>query len=246
MNKPKILIYDVETRPNLGFCWGKWEQNILHFVKEWELLSVAYKFVGDKTVKCVTAEGQKDDLSVVKKLHSLFNEADILIAHNGDSFDQKKSKARMLFHGLKPTKPLVSIDTKKVAKAYFNFTSNSLADLGSFLKLGSKLKHTGFDMWLGCMEGDKKSWALMTKYNKQDVVLLEKVYKRFLPWIERHPSIARMLNHTHKNGVCPTCASEDTEKRGFRATQATVRQQWTCHSCGRWFMTAIDKKRKGN
>ena len=38
----KILFYDLETSPNVSYTWGKWEQNVIAFKKEWELLSFAY------------------------------------------------------------------------------------------------------------------------------------------------------------------------------------------------------------
>lgn len=241
--KPRILFYDVETRPNLGYTWSKYEQNVLSFEREWELLSCAFKFQGDKEVQCVTRQGKKDDLRVVKKVQQLFQEADILVAHNGDEFDFKKLTARMLFHGLPPVKPLAMIDTKKVAKKHFSFNGNGLADLGKFLRLGDKIKHTGFDLWLGCMQDDPTSWRQMIAYNKQDVTLLEKVYDRFRPWIIAHPNVARLLGRT-SDSACPTCASGKTQKWGFRVTARQQQQRWGCLSCGRFFLTPVPKKKK--
>jgi DNA polymerase elongation subunit (family B) len=157
---PKILFYDIETSPNLGYVWQKWETDVIQFHTEWEILSFAYKFQGDKSVKCVTRKDflDKTDKSLVKKLQEVMDSADIIVAHNGDQFDIKKSTARMIFHGLGPTKIIKSIDTKKIAKKYFAFNSNSLNDLGEYLGLGKKVKTGGFELWLGCMSGDKRSW----------------------------------------------------------------------------------------
>ena len=46
MNKektPKILLIDIETAPNLGYIWGKYEQNVIDYKTEWYLLSFCAK-----------------------------------------------------------------------------------------------------------------------------------------------------------------------------------------------------------
>lgn len=241
MKKARVLFYDIENTPNLAYVWDKYEQNVIAYKKEWEILSVAYKFQGDKEVTFVSREGRKTDLNVVKALHKIFSEADLLIAHNGDSFDQRKAKARMAFHGLTPPKILNSLDTKKIAKNYFRFNSNSLNDLGEHFGLGKKVKHQGFELWEGCMADKRSAWKVMEKYNKQDVVLLEKLYNKFLPWIQNHPSIAKMQNPAEAGGGCPNCGGTSIRKEGFRATHAQVKRQWSCNTCGGWFLTAVRK-----
>lgn len=178
----KILIYDIENTPNIAYVWGKWEQNVIDYVKEWEVLSVAYKWAGDKTVKCITREGEPTDRSVVEHLHRLFSEADEIVAHNGDQHDARKLRARMVYYNLPPLQKVKQVDTKKLAKRLFMFNGNGLNDLGVHLGLGMKYKHSGFELWKQCMDNDPKAWAEMVKYNKMDVVLLEKVYDRFKAW----------------------------------------------------------------
>jgi len=238
--KPKILLYDIETAPNLAYVWGKYEQDVIAYKQEWNMLSFAYKWLGESEIKCVTLQdfSDKTDKHLVTKLHKLFNEADVIVAHNGDEFDQKKAKARFIYHGLKPTRIVPSIDTKKVAKKYFNFNSNSLNDLGEHLGLGTKVKHSGFDLWLGCMNGDQKSWKLMARYNKQDVVLLEKIYNKFLPWMYTHPNMS-LIRKQIKG--CPKCGSQNTKKDGVRANSQTLQQQHQCKECGGYFLTRLSK-----
>lgn len=237
MSKPKVLFFDIETAPNLAYVWGKYEQDVIAFKSEWHLLSVAYKWLGDSKVHCDTIQGSKSDKKLAKKLRDLFNEADVIIAHNGDAFDIKKARARFAFHGLKPPSQFATVDTCKIAKRYFNFTSNRLNDLGQYLKVGQKVKHTGFDLWLGCMQGNRASWELMKMYNKQDVILLEKVYQKLLPWMDRHPNMALLQD---KEG-CPKCGSEKIVKDGVRANSNTMQQQWHCKSCKGYFLTRLKK-----
>ena len=83
----------------------------------------------------------------------------------GDEFDIKKANARFIYHGLKPTKFYLSIDTKKVAKKYFKFDSNSLSSLGEYLGLGEKVDTGGYSLWKGCLLGDPASWKKMKMRN---------------------------------------------------------------------------------
>lgn len=232
--KPRILFIDIETSANLGYVWQKWETNVIEFAKEWQILSVAWKWNSEKTQSLSMGDvSSKDDKPIVCHIWKLFQESDIIVAHNGDSFDIKKCKARFVFHKLKPCKRLSTIDTKKVAKNGFSFNSNSLDDLGKHLGVGRKVKHEGFSLWLKCMAGDKRALDKMAKYNRGDVDLLYKVYKRLRPWIQNHPSLAAI-----KESVgCPNCGSGLVIKNGVRANHTGLRQQMRCKSCGGWYLT---------
>lgn len=170
-----------------------------------------------------------DDSKLVKELHDRFEEADVLIAHNGDRFDIKESNKRFIYHGLTPPSPYKTVDTLKIAKKHFKFISNKLDDLGQFLGVGAKVKHPGFDMWLGCELGDPKSWALMKKYNRQDVILLEAVYHKLKPWHPTHPSIAVL------NGIegCPNCAATTILTTRSYMTRKGPKTRAQCE-CGAW------------
>lgn len=157
-------------------------------------------------------------------MHELLNDADVVIAHNGDSFDIKKINARFIIHKLAPPSPYRTIDTKREAKKIAGFDSNSLNNLGIDMDEGEKIKHRGFDMWEGCMAGKKRDWNDMKRYNKQDVDLLEKVYLRLRPWMKTHPNIS-------SNGNCPKCNSAKVQRRGIVLNK--IRLQ--CMSCGGWF-----------
>jgi DNA polymerase elongation subunit (family B) len=235
-SKTKILLFDIETMANLGWVWGKYEQNVIDFKQEWFILCFAYKWLGEKKVHTVSINQSekykpqfKNDYDVVKKLHELFSEADVIIAHNGDAFDIKKVFARFIYHGFTPPEEFKSIDTKKVAKRYFNFTSNKLDDLGRYLGLGRKLAHTGWDLWESCYEGDEKAWKMMLAYNKQDVLLLEAVYLRLLPYIKNHPD---HNIYNGERGKCPNCFSSRLQKYGIKKQKNWDNQTFKCLDCG--------------
>ncbi|MFP5260998.1 MAG: ribonuclease H-like domain-containing protein [Blastocatellia bacterium] len=237
--KPKILLFDEETAPSLGHYFDLWKEgNIVDTVKDCYMLCFAYKWLGDKKVSSYALPdfkgykpGSEDDKELIKKLWELFNEADVLVAHNGDKFDIRKANARFAYYNLPPPSPYKTIDTLKVAKRYFNFTSNKLDSLGKHLGYGSKLVHTGFNLWRGCMSGDPNAWKHMIEYNKRDVVLLEKIYLHFRPWIQNHPNISILMNMP--NG-CPGCGSKNLTKMGTDLTQSGRVQQYQCKACKKW------------
>lgn len=237
----KILLFDIETAPNVSYTWGKWEQNVIRFKKEWYMLSFAYKWLHEKKVHVVSLRqfpkyqrDKENDKELVKQLHTLFNEADVIVAHNGNSFDIKMSQSRFMVHKLPVPRPFKKVDTKLVAKLHAKFMSNSLDDLGENLGLGRKIKHDGFDMWLGCMAGDAKHWANMEKYNKQDVVLLEKVYLALRGYMTNHPK-------SFSGRECEVCNSHNITFRGTLRTKRHILKRFQCQTCGTWGSMRNDK-----
>ena len=233
-----MLFFDIETAPNLSNVWGHYEQNVLRHVREWHLLCFSYRWAHEKTTKVIALPDYPDlytkdpesDYGVATALHELLDEADIVIGHNVDKFDVRKSNARFVYWGFGPNSPYRTVDTLKVARKCFMFNSNKLGDLGEFLDLGTKEQTGGFKLWVGCMEGDEKSWRKMKKYAKRDVDLLVKVYEELLPWMKTHPN----LNVYSGGDSCTNCASSSLTKRGFCYTNTMTYQRYQCKDCGKY------------
>lgn len=238
---PRIAFWDIETAPTRGWVWRNYEDNLIATDKDWYILSFAVKFSDEKKIRTYAlpdyagyAQHKECDKALVKDLWTLFNEADILVGHNGDKFDIRKSNARMIMHGLLPPATYKTIDTLKIARRYFAFGSNKLNDLGRMLGVGVKVAHTGSQLWFACMAGDPRAWKLMRKYNAQDVHLLEQVYYRLRPWMTNHPNVT-----LYGAGYgCPTCASTNVQHRGTQVKIASIRQRLHCQDCGSWFTGA--------
>jgi DNA polymerase III epsilon subunit-like protein len=236
--KARILIYDIETAPLIVTTWGIWEQNAVWVIQDWYMLAFAWKWLDEKEThvlaltdfpKTFTKNGE-DDSDLVKALWELQNEADIVVAHNGAKFDQKKANSRYALNGLNRPAPYHDVDTLKVARASFAFTSNKLDDLGEYFSIGKKIA-TNKDLWKRCMAKDIKAFLEMKKYNKQDVILLEKLYLKFLNggWIKNHPPVNQMMG---KPEACPSCGVEGKmTKYGFDVTPTQTYQRWQCGAC---------------
>lgn len=240
MKSPRILFYDIEVSPNVSYTWGgKYEVNVIQFVQPWYMLTFAYRWSDEKKTNAYSLpmmkgykQDKKSDKELCRRLWELMSEADVLCAHNGDGFDQKMAFARFVKHGFAPPAPSQTIDTLKVARKHFKFSSNKLDDLGQYLGVGKKLAHHGFDTWLGCMErDDPKSWREMVEYNKQDVELLARVYEKLKPYMTSHPN-SNVYSGTLAN--CPACGSDKLIRNGYRFTMTGKTQRYQCVSCGRW------------
>lgn len=242
----KILYYDIETAPNLAYVWGQYQQDVIEHEREWYIMCVSYRWEHQKRTKVCSLidfpkEYEKDpenDYHVVKKLWDLIDEADIVIAHNGDKFDMRKANARFIKHGLGPPSSVKSVDTLKVARRYFMFNSNRLNAVGKHLGLGEKVQTGGFQLWAGCMRGNMKSWKTMIKYARQDVDLLRDVYLALRPWMTNHPN----LNIYSKEHACPTCGSYNLQRRGVRTTKVSVYQAWQCNDCRSYSRSRLAEK----
>jgi DNA polymerase elongation subunit (family B) len=246
VSQPKIALFDIETAPSLGYFWGKlYETDIIEVDTPWYMLCFSYKWLGEKKIHTHSLRhypGYKRDLEndrdLVGDLHKLFDAADILIAHNGDRFDIRKSNARFLKHGMKPPSRYRSIDTLKIARSKFLFDSSRLDALGKFLGFGGKQPHTGFDLWKRVMLGEKEAWEIMEGYNRRDLVLLEAVYNKLAPYATTlHPNL------TVYNGTgCPRCQSNKICGNGWLATNARRYHRLRCQSCGHSFQgQSIDR-----
>lgn len=236
---PKVLIYDIETAPILGHVWKLWENNVAlnQIVSDWHVLSWSAKWLGepDTSVMYMDQRGSKnveDDAKILKAMWDLLNEADVVITQNGKNFDQKKLNARFILNGFQPPGSYKHIDTKQIASKHFGFTSNKLEYMTDKLCTKyKKLKHTkfpGHELWTQCLAGNLEAWNEMEQYNKHDVLALEELYNKLIPWDN---TINFNLYHEELDHVCK-CGSTSFSKNGFYYTASGKFQKHKCKSCG--------------
>lgn len=238
---PKILIWDIETSPIVAAVWGLFNQNINFdsIIDDWYIICAAWKWHGDKEIDTISVldcktrfkKDHKDDYHVVKKLHKVLSEADVLVAHNGDKFDLKKFNARALFHGLKPIPHMQTIDTLKVARKHFKLTSNRLDYIGQHLGVGKKVD-TPKGLWMDVVKGSREAVETMVNYNIGDITLLEDVYLKLRPFMTTHPN-NNIYQWTATEG-CPNCGCFELVSQGHRFTRAGKFKRYQCKSCGAW------------
>ena len=230
----KILIFDIETAPLKAYMWNIWNQNIYadQMISNWFMLSWSAKWLGDsKMYSDVLTKDEvfaENDKRITKSIWLLLDEADIVVAHNGDKYDLPKIRSRFLLNNLPPVTPYRSIDTLKVAKREFGFISNKLDAIATELQIQGKNPH-GMKMWVDCMNGDEEILKEMLEYNEQDVYLLEEVYLKFRPHIKNHPNVTIDLDLDKP--ACTTCGSDDIFLDGSYSTQVNSYDTYRCKNC---------------
>lgn len=232
----KILIVDIETAPSIAYIWQVWKANVgfKQVLERGYLMSYAAKWLDSDDVM-YNENRHGDDKGLVEDLIKLFDEADVVVAHNADKFDIPTVNARAVLHKIKPPSPYKTVDTLKVAKANFRFERNTLQYVAHHLGVAEKEEHAnfpGFELWLQCLKQNDEAWQEMQEYNIQDVLTLQEVYLRLRPWMRNPP------NHgVHSDvPVCPACGSKRLHKRGTYSTNLSTFQRYKCleDDCGKW------------
>lgn len=252
---PKVLLFDIETSPLQAFVFQKsiWKTNVGadQVISEWYMLTWSAKWLFDDTLISQRLTGKEarkeDDSRIVEGLWKLLDEADIVIAHNGDGFDIPNMNTRFVVLGLPPPSPYQTIDTMLVARKQFGFTHNSLNGLAKIFGFEAKMD-TDFELWKRCVAGDEEALEYMQTYNKGDVTLLEKIYLKLRPWIKSHPNIGLFVESGA--AICPNCGGDGLtwlpDKFYYTTTSKFPLFICKCGAYGRSRFNSLDKNvRKG-
>lgn len=268
----RVLLFDIETAPMESYTWSLYPKalNTSFVIEDWNIICWRAKWLfGDTVLGAVQTPMEavmRDDRRITKKLFDLFNEADIIIAHNLNQFDKKKANTRFLIHNLGVPSPYQTIDTLLVARHEFSFASNRLDYLCQKLGIGCKLDTGGFDLWKRCL-GDElkkikfvnrgKTIRAITTYNtnviqqalqkmyvycEQDTTILEDLYLRLRPWIKSHPNMALYLEDS--SGRCGNCTSKNLSPCSHPYyTPTGCYQTFQCRDCGSFVRSRFASKR---
>ena len=236
---PKILIFDIETAPLEAWVWQMsiWRTNVNYtqVISEWFMLTWSAKWLFEETVMSdglTSREAlEENDARIVKSLWDLLDQADIVIAHNGDKFDVPNMNTRFILNDIKPPRLYKTIDTLKVARKQFGFTHNNLNALAKVFGFKGKVD-VDFQLWVDCRRGSEEALKLMKEYNERDVLLLEEIYLKLRPWIKGHPNLNLLVEGDESN--CPVCLSDNIhiDEGNYYLTSSSKFPVFTCEDCG--------------
>jgi len=234
MTQPKVLVLDIETKPMTAHVWGLKDQNIAlnQIVEDWSVMAFAAKWLGDTKVTYYDTF-KHSEFEVLRRVWELLDDADIIVTQYGSGFDAPRLNSRFIMNGLNPPSPYRHLDTYRIAKKSFAFTSNKLEYLTDKLcvkykKLSHK-KFPGMALWTECLKGNKKAWAEMKRYNIHDVLSTEELYLKLRAWAP-----ANAPNVYEINGACRVCGKDSLIKKGVERTKTFLWQRLKCISCGSW------------
>lgn len=236
----KVLIYDLECSPLLGWAYEQYQTNLLKVEQAPVLLAFSWKWLGEKgkphgyTILDFKQSNRFDDSGIVRKLWELLDECEVAVAYNGKRFDDKMANTFFLKNNMTPPSLFKEYDPLQTARRFFKFGNNKLDYLGGLLINEHKTETTHSDCWYDMLYGDKrtqkKKAKLMDTYCRQDVVLLEKIYNKLLPWATNHPN---MSVHAGEDSICPRCGHAARFRiKAYRKTGVQVNAiQLECGHC---------------
>ncbi len=252
-NKPLIVIYDIETIPDLLAARHVWPglSNYPGLTFRGSINSIAcfgWKIYEVGKSNCIHAwdykkkwkENINDDSELCAAIYDVLKDVNCVITQNGKRFDLPFIQTRLAKWGL-PSLPLINhIDTKLLMKNNLSLFSNSLKYGGEFLTEERKMENEGWKLWEDVCDGDKKAMKKMSVYCRQDVKTTEALFKKLIPFAKDMPNFNLFRNDGAE--CCPRCGSFSFKSDGIRTTTSSIYRRLFCLDCGTRFRGEVTKK----
>lgn len=174
----------------------------------------------------------KNEKEFVKDLHQEVSKYQILIGHNAKKFDLRQINSFFAMYDLPQTSVHIE-DTLTIVRKHFRLPSYKLKYCLQFFKIGEKLRTGGEDLWFDAESGDEKARKHFLKYNENDTVMTEKLYKYLYDKGWARPLTSNYFSV--RNG-CPRCGEKNWNFRGERADKWGWHEYVWCKSCGKYGM----------
>lgn len=173
--------------------------------------------------------------AMVRHMHDVLMETDILVGWNSEKFDWHKAQHAFFLLGLPRVPEPFQIDLMKVTKKHFDFESNSLAYVSRQLLPESDAK-IHLDVPIKTLidrikAGDKRALTLLKQYGLRDVTVLEKLWPRYVEYLRLPHANPYAAAAEDGDRICPTCGGDDTISRGHRRTLQGAYLRRFCKSC---------------
>lgn len=235
LSSKDILIWDIETSPNLVFSWGIGHKVSISFeniYRERAITCIAWKILGKSRVYSLNWDQNHCDKEMIDTFIGHLNNCRYSVAHNGDRFDLRWLRGRAMFHRLGMWPEYTSVDTLKIFRKLAYLNSYRLDYLLQYFGFGRKIK-VDYDLWKRVFAGEAKALQEMIRYNRKDVVALEELYTFVRQYMSPVDSLTKSCR------TCPHCASEKFQRKHHRFTKAGGEKiQLQCDAGHYWTVTA--------
>jgi uncharacterized protein len=238
IRSPKTIIFDIETLglnaydPILCVSWKDLNSKDIMFRAAWNYPETWNALRTAKSAKAIEKAFQDIDKLMLKDVYDALVVADCLVGHFQDYFDIPFLKTRFLKHGIGCLPKSIQADTWKIARGHLKMRSNRLGALNEFFGLPPKFKQNDLSLWTAVKAGNKSAYALMERYNKQDVIATESLLRKLMGY-------AKLPLQPQLEGRRCQCGSHKVEKHGIRVTRTGRYQRYRCNSCGAYSKSLI-------
>lgn len=241
-----VLEIDIETAPNVAYVWSLFDQNVPidRLVAPGYTLCFAARWQGQRKIlfHSVWTDGPK---AMIRAAWDLLDAADMLVHYNGKKFDVPTLNREFVLMGMVPPSNYHEVDLYHTVKRRFRFASNKLDFVAQQLGLGAKVKHKGMQLWRDVMAGNAAAQRTMERYNKGDVLLLSRLYKKMQPWIYNHPNRGLWIEDLSEP-ACRNCGSTNVKKNGSEKRFTLSYERYKCKDCGANLRSRLSIERKRN
>lgn len=238
MKTPRVLFFDIETKPVKAWIWRTGKQYVNHKNivngERFDIICIAYRWAHESRTKVLLWDKNQSSAQMVDAFTKIVESADVVIGQNSDAFDVKQVNTQRMLHNQRPIAWPTTEDLRKQVKKHFYVTSSSLEYMSKLLTEGGK-DRMEFDDWLDIVEKKcPKALKKMARYCRRDVDKLVEVWNRVQPYITIKANRALIAGI---RDACPKCASTATKKDGIRVLVSGKKQKHRCLSCGGNFET---------
>ena len=230
-NTKKRLFYDIETSFCEGTFWRPgYNQTIApnQILRQGQIICISWKWEGDDKIHHVDW-GLKDqcDKKVLEVFIAELDQANEIVAHNGDRFDVKWIRARAAFHNLDMKPYYRSIDTLKLTKKYFALPSYKLAEVAKYFGLAPKLDPGGLQTWIDIViHKDQEAIDTMLEYCDGDITTLEQVYQKIRKYTK--PLMQHAVLGGSNKFHCPECSHLGKWNKTHTTAAGTIKHYLKC------------------
>lgn len=225
----RILTIDIERLPGLARAWHP-KTRYIHprDFKEWpRMVCFAARWYGRK--QPIFKAEWIDRPAMLTAAWELYDQAEIVVTFNGQSFDNRHLKDEWLMGGFDPPRPWKDVDLYRMIRREFGFESKSLDTVTRRLGRPGKESHYSADVAEAAVAGDKGAQRQLRRYNIGDVELTEWLYDRLRGWNATHPHVGQGGGAQR----CNQCGSDDLveQRTKYRAVVLDYRL-FRCANCG--------------
>lgn len=224
LREPRILLYDIEAtnlNANFGFT-----------------LCIGYMWYGEIKPKVISVldfpnhfrRDSTDDKLVLKEFIKVVAEADMVVYHYGQRYDEPFINTRLLIHNLPPMPPVAFLDTWKVARDKLKLHTNRLATLIETFNIEEKKTPLNGPIWISAGAGSRQAIKYVIKHCYQDVLTLGLVYEKIRVLAGKwHPYMPLFTGAVYG---CQVCGSKRLRRDGLCFSKQQARQRHQCKDCG--------------